>query len=71
MNNPLITAMLVAAFPYYNGFRNEPTYRNTIQTHEEGKKCLLPDCVKLTKHNGGYCSSDHCKLHKAKMKGTL
>jgi len=71
MNNPLITAMLVAAFPYENNFGNAPTYRNAIQTHEEGKKCLLPDCDKLTKHNGGYCSAGHCQIHKAKLKGAL
>lgn len=26
-------------------------------------KCLLPGCEKLTVHNGGYCSGDHCREH--------
>jgi hypothetical protein len=26
------------------------------------RKCLLPDCPNLTRHNGGYCSADHKRL---------
>jgi hypothetical protein len=31
---------------------------------KESRKCLLPNCHELTYHNGGYCSAEHCKLHK-------
>lgn len=30
--------------------------------------CNLPDCGCEIDHNGGYCSAEHCKLHKKKMK---
>jgi hypothetical protein len=29
---------------------------------KEEKKCLLPQCPNLTRHNGGYCSADHKRL---------
>lgn len=29
-------------------------------------KCLLPDCTRLTSHNGGYCCAEHSKLHRRK-----
>lgn len=31
---------------------------------KEPKKCLLPKCLKLASHNGGYCCAEHCKLHR-------
>lgn len=34
----------------------------------EESKCRLPDCRRLTTHNGGYCSADHCRLHRKKQK---
>jgi len=27
-------------------------------------KCLLPGCENMTSHNGGYCSAEHCRLHR-------
>ncbi len=29
------------------------------------KKCFMPSCDKLTRHNGGYCCADHCREHRA------
>jgi len=37
-------------------------------TIKEEKKCLLPDCQILTKHNGGYCCADHCRAHRLLIK---
>ena len=31
------------------------------------RKCLLPSCRSLTRHNGGYCCSDHAKEHQAEL----
>ena len=28
------------------------------------KKCLLPGCENMTRHNGGYCCAEHCRLDK-------
>lgn len=28
------------------------------------RKCLLPSCENMTSHNGGYCSAEHCRLHR-------
>jgi hypothetical protein len=35
--------------------------------HQEtpNRRCLLPGCENMTTHNGGYCCSDHCKIHRA------
>ncbi len=30
------------------------------------KKCLLKDCARMTQHNGGYCSAEHCRKDRAK-----
>jgi recombinational DNA repair protein RecR len=30
---------------------------------KKARKCLLPSCNILTKHNGGYCCGDHCREH--------
>lgn len=35
----------------------------------KGKKCLLPDCTRLTLHNGGYCCREHCQKHRERIKG--
>jgi hypothetical protein len=32
------------------------------------KECLLPGCSKMTRHNGGYCSAEHCKEHRQIMR---
>ena len=32
-------------------------------------KCLLPGCEKMTVHNGGYCSAEHCKEHRVMLRG--
>lgn len=42
--------------------------RCEISDRKLPKKCLLPDCQRTTTHNGGYCSADHCRLHRQKMK---
>lgn len=31
-------------------------------------KCRLKDCQRMTAHNGGYCSAEHCKLDREKRK---
>ena len=28
------------------------------------RKCALPDCSRLTIHNGGYCCREHCQQHR-------
>lgn len=32
------------------------------------RRCALPDCQRTTTHNGGYCSAEHCRLHRQKLK---
>jgi len=32
------------------------------------RKCLLKNCEKMTNHNGGYCSAEHCKQAKGAKK---
>jgi hypothetical protein len=32
------------------------------------KTCLLPGCNIRHKHNGGYCSADHCREHRLQLK---
>jgi hypothetical protein len=34
------------------------------ETEKPLRKCLLPGCDKLTKHNGGYCCAEHHEQHK-------
>jgi len=36
---------------------------------KKAKKCLLPSCNVLTKHNGGYCCGNHCREHDRIKKG--
>ena len=31
-------------------------------------KCGFPGCDAMTDHNGGYCSPEHCKTHRAMRK---
>ncbi len=64
----MLRALLSTAFTYRN---TSIGYNTATVTPKEGKKCLLPDCDKLTKHNGGYCSAKHCKLHRVKMNGQV
>ncbi len=35
------------------------------------RKCMLAGCDIMTTHNGGYCSPDHCKLHRQQMKASV
>ncbi len=32
------------------------------------KKCLLPTCNIMTRHNGGYCCAEHCQEHRLLLK---
>lgn len=32
------------------------------------RKCILPGCNNTHRHNGGYCSSEHCRAHKEMQK---
>lgn len=31
------------------------------RSSKPSKECALPECNKKTRHNGGYCSADHCR----------
>ncbi len=33
-------------------------------------KCLLPECEKFTYHNGGFCSAEHCREFKRRLKNS-
>jgi hypothetical protein len=48
----------------------DPTiFDNVMPKPVTGKKCLLPDCNKETRHNGGYCCAGHCLEHRQMLKG--
>jgi hypothetical protein len=54
-----IAAILNMGMPYIPGCRVHAA-PETI-----AKKCFMPSCDKLTRHNGGYCCADHCREHRA------
>jgi hypothetical protein len=41
-----------------------PAFISRLPEPEEKRKCRLPGCAIMTKHNGGYCCPDHCKEHR-------
>lgn len=50
-------------------FLSEGAIERAVKKYEkQSKKCLLPGCEKLTKHNGGYCCPEHCKEHRNVLK---
>lgn len=36
-------------------------------TSKKANVCLLPECHATTTHNGGYCSAEHCNIHRNAM----
>ncbi|MGB2826186.1 MAG: hypothetical protein WBC49_06080 [Thermoplasmata archaeon] len=34
------------------------------------RKCVLPECTTMTKHNGGYCCAEHCDEHRRRQRWT-
>lgn len=57
--------MFLAAIMGYGmaGLRGGPPI--LTEREKKSRKCLLPSCVNLTTHNGGYCCAEHCKQHRA------
>lgn len=35
------------------------------------RKCALPGCEVMTRHNGGYCCAQHCRDHAGRQKGKV
>lgn len=52
-----LISCLLSGLPGRVPFYPEPPKR--------AKKCALPSCYEITKHNGGYCCADHCHEHRA------
>lgn len=57
MKHKLMLASIVASLA---GLPRELEY---MSKHPE-RKCLLPGCNVVTRHNGGYCCAAHHKEHK-------
>lgn len=32
------------------------------------RRCLLPGCGKMHRHNGGYCCAEHCREHRGRIR---
>lgn len=67
MNLRLLSAAAALALSTQPRAMSPPHY--PIIQAPKGKKCLLPDCTRLTLHNGGYCCREHCQKHRERIKG--
>lgn len=43
-------------------------YKDWGDYKKKERKCLLRDCIKMTTHNGGFCSAEHHKKYHNKLK---
>jgi hypothetical protein len=56
----LVNTMVAAAIIGMDGFRP--------RKEKQPRKCILKDCQRMTTHNGGYCSAEHCKLDRERKR---
>lgn len=41
-----------------------------VKAEKVTRKCVLPECTTMTKHNGGYCCAEHCVEHRRRQRWT-
>lgn len=68
MNNHYKNAVMIDSMLNMMGWGDprRSQYLEAMQPYvveKKERKCLLPSCNVLTKHNGGYCCGDHCREH--------
>ena len=42
--------------------------RRPVKREKPLRRCLLPGCDRMHRHNGGYCCAEHCREHRSKTK---
>ncbi len=60
-------AMLDAVMevPFYARREDCVQYDGGPRTKAPARRlCLLPGCLVITTHRGGYCCPEHCRMHK-------